>query len=161
MDLDQLEAELTRDEGKRNRSYRDTVGKWTIGVGRNLTDVGLSPKERAALLANAPNRSLAYPNLVLTDAEIALLLENDIERVIAQLHANLPWVFKLDGVRQRVLANMCFNMGVSTLLTFRNTLALIQAGKFEDAALAMLRSKWAQQVGNRAKRLADMMRNGS
>lgn len=160
MDVELLEAELTRDEGKRNRSYRDTVGKWSIGVGRNLTDVGLSNQERAALLANDPKRSLAYPTLVLTDAEIAMLLRNDVEKAIAALHQFLSWTLQLDEVRQRVVANMCFNMGVKTLLMFKNTLSLIRIGKYDDAATAMLQSKWAQQVGQRAVRLARMMRDG-
>lgn len=134
MNIHQMKAELIRDEGLKLKPYRDTVGKLTIGVGRNLDDVGIS------------------------EAEAATLLESDIARTAKALDLNLPWWITLSEERQRVMLNMAFNMGIRGLLGFKNTLAAIQAGKFEDAANGMLASKWAGQVGNRAQRLAQMMR---
>lgn len=134
MNISQMKVELIRDEGLKLKPYRDTVGKLTIGVGRNLDDVGIS------------------------EAEAATLLESDIARTAKALDLNLPWWTTLSEERQRVLLNMAFNMGIAGLLGFKNTLAAIQAGKYEDAAKEMLTSKWAAQVGNRAQRLAQMMR---
>lgn len=136
-DMATLLAELKRDEGVRLKPYTDTVGKLTIGVGRNLTDVGIS------------------------DDECTALLQNDIDKVLSQLDRSLPWWRKLDPVRQRVLVNMAFNMGMTGLLTFKNTLAAVQSGSYAAAAAGMLASKWATQVGARAERLADMMRTGA
>lgn len=136
MNLDAMRSELIRDEGMRLKPYRDTVGKLTIGVGRNLDDVGI------------------------TQTEAAHLLDSDIRRTAEELDRSLPWWRSLDEVRQRVLLNMAFNMGVTGLRGFKNTLAAVQAGKYEDAAAGMLASKWAQQVGQRAQRLADMMIKG-
>ena len=132
-----LVAELERDEDVRLKPYRDTVGKLTIGVGRNLDDVGISRDESRILLAH------------------------DIERTAAELDAHLAWWSGLDPVRQRVLLNMAFNMGIWGLLTFKDTLAAIQAGNYVAAANGMLRSKWSGQVGDRAQRLAQMMATGS
>lgn len=137
MNHDTMRAELIRDEGVKLKPYRDTVGKLTIGVGRNLDDVGIS------------------------EAEAANLLDGDIERTARALDKALPWWRNLDDVRQRVVLNMAFNMGINSLRRFKNTLAAIQAGKYEDAATGMLASKWAQQVGQRAQRLASMMRKGT
>ncbi|RQZ17227.1 lysozyme [Burkholderia sp. Bp9031] len=131
-----LMAELTRDEGRRLKPYVDTVGKTTIGVGRNLTDIGIS------------------------DAECDTLLSNDIDRTVAWLDRNLSWWRQLDAVRQRVVVNMAFNMQ-GKLLTFVNTLAAMKRGDYAAAADGMLASKWAGQVGARATRLADMMRSGA
>jgi lysozyme len=131
-----LMAELTRDEGRRLKPYVDTVGKTTIGVGRNLTDVGIS------------------------DAECDTMLSNDIDRTVAWLDRNLPWWRQLDPVRQRVVINMAFNMQ-GGLLTFVNTLAAMKRGDYAAAADGMLASKWAGQVGARAMRLATMMRSGA
>lgn len=136
MDRSLLTKELERDEGLRTKPYVDTVGKTTIGVGRNLTDRGISSDE-------------AY-----------YLLDSDITLVIADLNRSLPWWSTLTDPRQRVLANMCFNMGIGGLLTFTNTLSLIKSGAYEAAATEMLKSKWATQVGARADRLAEMMRIG-
>ncbi|UQP02223.1 glycoside hydrolase family protein [Burkholderia multivorans] len=130
-----LKAELTVDEGRKNRIYVDTVGKVSGGIGRNLTDKGFR------------------------DNEIDLMYQNDIAETEAWLDRNLPWWRSLDPVRQRVLMNMAFNMQ-GKLLTFVNTLAAIQRGDYAAAADGMLNSLWARQVGARAKRLADMMRGG-
>jgi lysozyme len=135
-DMPTLIGELKRDEGVRLKPYTDTVGKLTIGVGRNLTDVGIS------------------------DDECTALLQNDVARTVAALDKSLPWWRKLDPVRQRVLVNMAFNLGMVGLLTFKNTLAAVQSGSYAAAAAGMLASKWATQVGDRAKRLAEMMRTG-
>lgn len=133
---DKLEAQLEVDEGKRKRIYIDTVGKVSGGIGRNLTDRGFR------------------------DDEIALMLKNDVDEVEAQLDAQMPWWRQLNDARQNVLANMCFNMGITTLKTFVNTLAMMQAGRYDAAASGMLNSKWADQVGARAVRLAKVMRTG-
>lgn len=134
-DMATMIAELIRDEGEKLKPYADTVGKLTIGVGRNLTDVGISQDE------------------------CDLLLQNDVARSAAMLDRDLSWWRTLDPVRQRVMLNMAFNMG-GGLLTFVNTLAAVQKGDYNAAASGMLQSHWATQVGARAQRLADMMRTG-
>lgn len=131
-----LKAELSFDEGRKNRIYVDSVGKVSGGIGRNLTDKGFR------------------------DNEIDLMYQNDVAETEAWLDRNLPWWRSLDPVRQRVIMNMAFNMQ-GRLLTFVNTLAAMKRGDYAAAAAGMLDSKWATQVGARAKRLADMMRSGS
>ena len=133
---DRLIRHLERDEGIRLKPYTDTVGKLTIGIGRNLTDVGISQGEARALL------------------------ENDLDRVETDLDRSLPWWRGLDAVRQEVLANMTFNLGINGLLGFKNTLAAVKAGLWANAARGMRASKWARQVGARAERLASAMETG-
>lgn len=137
MDINQMARELERDEARRPNPYKDSKGKLTIGVGRNLDDVGL------------------------TDEEIDHLLHNDIERTAADLHREMPWTERLDDVRYRVLVNMAFNMGISRLHTFVHFLAACEAGRYHEAAAEMLNSKWHDvDVGVRAERLARMMETG-
>lgn len=139
MDKKQLTKELRRDEGVVPFAYQDHLGYWTIGVGR------LIDKRKGGGLS---------------DAEIDFLLSNDIDRFEKQLIDALPWYGRLDEVRQRVLVNMAFNLGIGGLLGFKNTLAMIERGDYAGAAKGMLASKWAGQVGERAKRLATMMETG-
>lgn len=127
--------QLNIDEGRRARVYTDTVGKLTVGVGRNITDRDFSQDE------------------------IDLMLNNDIRLVEQALDRSLPWWRQMNDARQNVLANMCF-MGIGTLLTFVNTLKAMKEGRYADAAVGMLDSKWAGQVGARADRLAKIMREG-
>lgn len=137
MNLQRLSAQLRIDEGVRAKPYIDTVGKTTIGVGRNLTDRGLS------------------------DDEIQLLLTNDIVAATATARSLVPGFENLDDVRQEVLVNMALNLGYQRLGGFKNFLADVNSSDFEDAAKEMLNSKWATQVGARAIRLSNAMRTGS
>ena len=134
MNTEQIIKDLVQDEGLKLKPYKDTVGKLTIGIGRNLDDVGISEEE-------------AYH-----------LCENDLKACISDLQT-LSWFDGLPYDVQRVLVNMRFNLGFKGLLGFRNTLALIQEGKYKEASYSMLDSKWAKQVGARAYRLSEILRN--
>ncbi len=136
MDRTRLSAQLVLDEDKRRKPYRCSEGRLTIGVGRNLDDRGLS------------------------EDEIAYLLKNDIDAVERDLDRALPWWRELSQARQNVLANMCFNLGINRLLQFVKALDHMRARRYDAAASEMLNSKWARQVGDRAKRLAVLMRKG-
>ena len=136
MNRDDLRSMLVLHEGLRLKPYRCTAGKLTIGVGRNLDDNGI------------------------TQAEAFALLENDILAVEADLDRTWPWWREMTDARQQVLADMCFNLGLTRLGGFVNTLAAMKRGDYEAAANGMLASLWASQVGRRAQRLAKMMREG-
>lgn len=150
-------AELVRDEGERLTVYRCTADKLTIGVGRNLDDVGISAQETQQL--GITTRSCVTNGI--TRSQSRALLDSDIGRCEADLDRRLPWWRTLDPIRQRVLINMCFNLGVKGLEGFVNTLSMIRTGRYADAAVNMLKSKWAGQVGKRAQRLSLMMRTGA
>ena len=143
--LRKLIAELRRDEGVMRSPYNDTMGIPTVGVGHNL---------RAKPLPDG----WKYP---LNDVQVDSLLDDDLEDVFHDLGRNLPWWTDLNDVRQRVLANMAFNLGIGELLGFRNTLIAMRQGKYDAAADGMLNSVWAAQVKGRATRLADRMRKGA
>lgn len=127
---------IQRHEGLRLHPYRDTVGKLTIGYGRNLIDRGL------------------------TQAEAECLLRNDLRDVTAGLDRVLPWWRGLDVVRRAVLVDMAFNMGVGGLAKFTTTLEAVRGGRWTAAATGMMKSRWAKQVGARSVRLAEMMLTG-
>jgi lysozyme len=134
--IEELTEDLKRDEGRRDKPYRDTKGILTIGYGHNLEAEGLC---EAALLAQ---------------------LEYDIQtKAIAPLDRNLPWWREHPEDVQRVLANLMFNMGWGTLRQFKRTLKFIELGQYKAAAAALLESLYATQVGQRAERLAQILRS--
>lgn len=132
-----LEAMLRHHEGLRLRPYMDTTGHLTIGFGRNLTDVGISLDEAR------------------------LMLRNDIACAEHGLLDAFPWAAHLDPVRQAVLVDMAFNLGIAGLRKFTTTLGHLQDGRWEQAAASMLQSRWAAQVGQRARNLAAMVHTGT
>ena len=136
MDRLKLRTLLILEEGFKLKPYVDTVGKLTVGVGRNLTDRGIS--EETALQ----------------------MLEEDLDVVQADM-ATFPWWAGLDVVRQTVLADMRFNLGPARFRAFKNTLKAVAEGRYADAAAGMLASKWAKQVKGRATKLAKMMETGT
>ena len=88
------------------------------------------------------------------------IFKYDMLTVLAQIDANIPWYTQLSDARQRVLANMAFNMGYHGLAQFQRMLTHVQAGEWEEAAREMESSLWARQVPNRVARLAAQMRAG-
>jgi lysozyme len=144
MNNELMVAELERDEGVRKIPYRDTRGILTIGVGHNMEVVPIPD-------------DWTFP---ITDSQVSTLLSEDINCVVLDLNLHLPWWSSMDEVRQRVIVNMCFNMGIGTLLEFKNTLADMQTGDYVGAAAGMSASRWATQVGDRATRLISAMSSG-
>ncbi len=136
---EQITKQLRRDEGVEKSAYQDSLGYWTIGVGR------LIDKRKGGRLR---------------DNEIDFLLSNDIDEVEEALEARISFYKGLDEARRGVLLNMAFNLGIDGLLAFKNTLSLVGAGKYKEASVEMLKSKWASQVGDRAKRLSKQMETG-
>lgn len=153
MNLDKLKTELMRDEAVRLVAYPDSEGNLTIGVGRNLDACPLTRVELDEVGHDARSKPISRGNA-------AYLLGNDITRTLSDLDRVLPWWKTLDEVRRRALANMCFNLGAPRLLKFKETLGWLKQGHYAAAAGAMLDSKWAVQVGDRAKRLSEMIRTG-
>jgi lysozyme len=125
---------LIKHEGFRLYPYVDTVGKVTIGIGRNLTDMGISEEE-------------AY-----------YFLWNDLNQAEREISNNLGHVFyTLPKAKQGVLINMCFNLGIKRFMGFKKMIAALKEKDYKKAAEEMIDSKWATQVGNRAIELRDIM----
>lgn len=135
-DLFLMIAQLQRHEGVRLKPYTDSVGKLTIGVGRNLTDRGIS------------------------DEEADYMLANDIETAQRDCLRTFPWFRDLDSVRQCAIVNLCFNLGLTRLLTFQHALSAMALGDYALAADEFFDSKWARQVGQRAREVTEQIRSG-
>ena len=106
-------------------------------MGRNLRDRGLS------------------------DDEIDYLLSNDIDIVVDELDKVMPWWKDLDEVRQRVLCDLVFNLGMPRFSGFKKSISYMKQQMWDQAADELLDSKWARQVGRRAHTLSEMMRTGN
>ena len=131
-----LIEQLKRHEGLKLKPYKCTADKLTIGVGRNLEDVGIS------------------------EEEAEMLLQNDIQRATVQIQREFPWTTELDEVRFAALINFTFNVGIGTVGKFVNAMALLKDGSYDMAADEFLNSRWAKQVGQRAIDVTDQIRTG-
>ncbi len=133
---DHLIQQLKRHEGFSGKPYLCTAGKLTIGYGRNLDDTGV------------------------TESEAAELLRQDIARARHDVFVNIAFAQLLDDARLDVLINMCFNMGIYRLMSFKKMLTALEQRDYMQASAEMLDSRWAKQVGGRAVELAVQMQTG-
>lgn len=132
-----LKQLLIQHEGKVSHAYQDHLGFWTIGVGR--------------LIDSRKGGGLS-------EQEIDMLLENDIDWVIVQLRYTIPSWEELPERVQIALASMAFQMGVRGLFGFRRMLAHIDDKNWTEAAREALNSKWATQTPSRASEIAELIR---
>jgi lysozyme len=148
---------LIEHEGLVLTVYQDSLGIDTIGIGRNLEDRGISKEELDYM--DIPSMAVVYEHGI-TEADARYLAENDVQIVEEELVRSHPCVDRLDSVRQLVLMDMAFNMGVPRLCKFKNMWNAIHNEDFPNAAKEMLDSRWAIQVKSRATKLANAMHNG-
>jgi len=141
MNVTMLMKELMLDEGYKQEIYADPLGHLTFGVGHLVT----KNDEEHGKEAGTP----------VTKERIEECLQQDIKIVFNELDLNEPWWRSLDSNRQRVVANMCFNLGYPRLKKFKKFIYAMQISQWEKAAEEMMDSKWATQVGERAVRLRD------
>ena len=127
---------LHKNEGLELKPYEDTVGKITIGYGRNLTDKGISNEEA---------RDMAVSDLVETWEG---LLDSD------------PYITLMDPVRRAAVIDLAYNLGISGWRQFRRTRDHLAAGEYELAAEDLMDSKWFRQVGLRGPRIVKMIVTG-
>lgn len=137
IDRQRLADQLVIHECLRLFPYTDSVGKLTIGVGRNLSDVGLSR------------------------AEAFELLSNDIDKAERAAVA-LPWYAALDQVRQNAVVELIFNMGAQQFpARWKATPEALARGNYALAANLLRASKWFSQVGQiRGERICRMIETG-
>lgn len=133
MNYEKTKEMIRRHEGESLKPYRCSEGKLTIGVGRNLDDVGIS-KEESDMLFSA-----------------------DLQDAIIEARS-FSFFKDLSDVRKSVIVDMIFNLGLPRFSKFKKMLKAIETGDYNAAAFEMLNSKWANQVGYRAEELADMMK---
>lgn len=138
---DKIVEMLKRHEGEvktngRHVAYKCSEGFWTLGIGRNVD----------------PNAGLG-----LSDDEVDYMLSNDVDRVIAELGKSFLWFSDLDCVRADAMIDLCFQLGLPSLLKFKKFLASMEDGDYEAASTHLLDSLYARQTPARADEIAEMI----
>lgn len=136
MNRDRLLDSLREHEGLRLKAYKDSVGVWTIGYGRNLQELQIDQP-----LANH-------------------WLEEDMENALVEAKRFAEYHALDSDARRNAFVEMIFNLGRYRFMQFRKMLAAIREKDYNEASMQMLDSKWARQVGRRAEVLASQMRTG-
>ena len=149
--LDELIKALKKDEGFRATAYQCSADKWTAGYGRNLESKGLTKLEVICLLSG---------DGCLTKEKAEAWLRADIAEVTVECAELGIWYHSLNDSRKLVILNMVFNLGMRRFLGFKRMIVCLKDCDFTGASREMLNSRWAVQVGRRATRLAQEMKEG-
>lgn len=153
--VDQLSPFTSQWEGFSQKPYTDTVGRRTIGYGTNLD----AHPSYARILSQQGGQ--------IDEATARQWLNAELRKAITSAELIHPNYSSMPTEAQKVIADMIYNMGVGRApehpkgpagyKSFAKTRKLFDAGKWSEASQEMLRSKWAEQTGRRAKALADII----
>ena len=151
--FDDIKNLITKHEGYRNKVYLDSLNIPTIGIGLNL----LRPDAKSILNKVGANYSnILNGSETLTDDQVKEVFQlclkiayNDVKKYVPEFDT-LPKNVKLG------LIDMSFNLGYTRLSKFVKTREFIVKGDYKNAANELNKSKWASQVGNRAKSIINL-----
>ena len=145
MDLQHLREDLETDEGVKYEIYLDHLGYPTFGIGHLIRE-------------DDPEHGEATGTSVSAD-RVAEAFEQDVQTVLSDCAILYPDFDELPEEVQQIVANMMFNLGRPRLTAFRGMKAGVDARDWNEAADQMVDSRWYRQVGARAERLVERMRN--
>ena len=134
------------EEGFRTKRYLCSAGKTTIGYGHNCD---AEPAFHGQIIPQSITKEYAET-----------LLEHDINQTIESLRHAWPRFLEFDQVRRDSFVNMAFQMGVKGFMGFELMRAACLARSWDTAYTQALKSKWAEQTPNRAKRVAWQIKHG-
>lgn len=154
MDQARTDAELKLDEGTGPRLPNGNFVVYDDATGKAIVP--------GTLVKGHPTIAygLALDVHGLTPSQALSLLHDGETEFLTQLYAALPWTRTLDDVRLAAILSMAYNLGIQGLLGFPNTLACMQRGDWVATVANLKQSKWWNQVGQRAQRIANMFLTG-
>ena len=141
MNIQQLREQLKIDEGVKYEIYLDHLGYPTFGIGH--------------LIVEADEEHGKPVGTPITEERVNAVFDSDVAIYISEAKKVFPNLETLPSEAQEVIVNMTFNMGAPRLSTFKKFIAGVHANDWNTAAVEMMDSRWAKQVGNRAVRLRD------
>ena len=142
MDIERLKKQVIANEGVRKTAYKDTLNNWTIGVGHLIR----LPDEEYLL------------DKELTDLEVDQIFVTDLNQAIDDARKFID-ANSIPDEAFEVVVDMAFNLGLPKLSKFKNFQQALKDKDFVKASEEMLDSRWAKQLPNRSKRLAEIMRD--
>jgi len=139
MDIEKTLDTITEDEGFVSHVYKDSEGYWTIGHG---------------ILVDERRGGGIHLE------ESLYIVKKRLYNLSTHIEHYWPWVESISPLRQSALLQMAYNLGFNGLRGFRKMLFAMEQGNYSLAADEALDSKWARQVGARAERIANLIRQG-
>ena len=139
MIITELREQLKIDEGVKHEIYKDHLGYPTFGIGHLIVE----GDEEYGKPVGTP----------VSEDRVNAVFNKDVRTFVREAEKVFPTLLDLPETAQQVIVNMAFNMGAPRLSKFKKFIAGVNAGDWKTAAVEMMDSRWAAQVGDRAVRL--------
>ena len=137
--INKLEEQLKIDEGVKYEVYEDHLGYATFGIGHLITTA---------------DEEYQWPiGTKVSEERVNEVFLKDVQTFIKETQKVFPDLINKPDNIQVVLVNMCFNLGAPRLSKFIKFITAINDEQWIEAAVEMMDSNWANQVGPRAIRL--------
>ena len=144
MDIVKLRKQLEIDEGVVHEIYLDHLGYPTFGIGHLVTE-------------SDPEHGLAVGTAISSE-RCSQAFESDVQGVLRDCNILYSDFHNLPEEAQQIIANMMFNLGRPRLSKFVGMKRGVDDRDWNAAADEMVDSRWYRQVGARAERLVNRMR---
>jgi len=144
MDINKLREQLKIDEGVKYEVYDDHLGYKTFGIGHLVK----ATDEEYGAKVGTP----------VSEERVNAIFESDVQTYISEAKTVFGFLENMPSEAQQVIVNMCFNLGAPRLKKFKKFITAMNKEEWKVAAVEMLDSNWARQVGERANRLSDRIK---
>lgn len=141
--LEELREEIAADEGVKHEIYLDHLGFKTCAIGH-------------LCLGHEPEYNLPVGTKI-TEERVNELFDQDIKRTLSDCQVIHPEYDDYPAEARKIIANMCFQLGMPRLMKFRKTNDLIKKRMWREGSIEMLNSRWHEQTPQRAERLSQRM----
>ena len=140
--IEQIKNSIKKHEGFRNKVYKDTLGKKTVGYGHLCVE------------------DHWVDGWEYSDAELDRIFEQDFD-IAKNSASELYKDCNIKDEAKGIIIEMVFQLGPTGVKKFKKMGGALNENppNYKEARVQMLDSRWAKQTKNRAEGLAKKMRN--
>lgn len=137
-----LKDSIKLNEGFRDRVYKDSLGKDTIGYGFLVSALSSDELELNGGFIEPMSKEVAEK-----------ILELKLKKLKSDLFGVLPWLEQKPQNVKDAITEMAYQLGIPKMMGFVNTLEYIKNDDYEQAKVNLKSSLWYRQTPKRVENL--------
>jgi lysozyme len=138
---EELKEQIKEHEGFVPRTYKDSLGKRTIGFGHLCVEPEQWDDDKEY-----------------TREELERVFDNDFQEALKNAES-LIGERSINFIAKQVIIEMVFQLGIGGVSKFKKMWLALDKEDYGEASFQMMDSLWAKQTPNRAEKLSQKMRS--
>ena len=138
---EELKEQIKEHEGFVPRTYKDSLGKRTIGFGHLCVEPEQWDDDKEY-----------------TREELERVFDNDFQEALKNAES-LIGERSINFIAKQVIIEMVFQLGIGGVGKFKKMWLALDKEDYGEASFQMMDSLWAKQTPNRAEKLSQKMRS--